>query len=288
MIQSENRFDIAFVGHFTKDTVVNPGSSSVHLGGAFYYGANVAARMGLRVAVITRLARTDWAVVDELNSLGVTMLATATPESTNLRIVYPTANLDERTIYTVGFAGAFTPEEVGPVQAQVFHVGASIRGEVPLAVIQALAAKGTRVSLDVQGFIRINENGKLIYAPWDEMAEILSFVNVLKADGTEAEFLTGRTDVREAMQVLASYGPQEVVLTQNSGVTVLAGGEFYESPWRVREIRGRTGRGDTCTAAYLCKRLTAGPAQATRFTAALTGLKLEAPGPFRGQVPMDD
>jgi sugar/nucleoside kinase (ribokinase family) len=89
------------------------------------------------------------------------------------------------------------------------------------------------------------------------------------------------------MQILASCGPQEVVLTQNSGVTVLAGGEFYESPWRVREIKGRTGRGDTCTAAYLCKRLTAGPAQATRFTAALTGLKLEAPGPFRGQVPID-
>src|SRR5512143_2115361 len=114
MIESENMFDIAFVGHFTKDTVVNPGSSSVHLGGAFYYGANVAARMGLRVAVITRLARTDWAVVDELSGIGVTMFPAPTPESTNLKIDYPTTNLDERTIYTVGFAGAFTPEEVRP------------------------------------------------------------------------------------------------------------------------------------------------------------------------------
>jgi sugar/nucleoside kinase (ribokinase family) len=283
-------YDIAFVGHFTKDTIVHPESSTTHLGGAFYYGANVAARMGLRVAVITRLARSDWAVVDELSGLGVTMLAAATPESTNLRIVYPTANLDERTIYAVGFAGAFTPEEVDPVQAKVFHVGASIRGEVPIEVVRALAAKGTRVSLDVQGFIRVNENGKLIYAPWDEMAKVLPYVNVLKADGTEAEFLTGKKDVREAMRILGSYGPQEVVLTQNSGVTVLAGGEFFESPWRVHpggEIRGRTGRGDTCTAAYLCKRLVAGPAEATRFTAALTGLKLESPGPFRGQVPVD-
>ena len=285
MIESANMFDIAFVGHFTKDTVVHPGSRAVHLGGAFYYGANVAVRMGLRVAVVTRLARSDWTVVDELSRLGVTMFPTPTPESTNLEIVYPTANMDERTIYTVGFAGPFTPEEVGPIQAKVFHVGASIRGEVPLAVVQALAAKATRVSLDVQGFIRVNENGKLIYASWDEMAEVLSFVDVLKADGTEAEFLTGKKDMREAMAMLASYGPREVVLTQNSGVTVLAGGEFYESPWRVREIKGRTGRGDTCTAAYLSKRLTAGPAQATRFTAALTGLKLETPGPFRGRVP---
>lgn len=277
-------FDIAFVGHFTKDTIVNPQGSTVHLGGAFYYGANVAARMRLRAAVVTRLAQQDWAVVEDLQSIGVTMYPTITHESTNLRIVYPTANLDERTIYTVGFAGPFTVSEIAPVQAQVFHIGASIRGEVPPEVVQALAAKG-RVSLDVQGFIRVNDHGKLTYAAWEAMPDILRWVNVVKADSTEAEFLTGKTDMREAMRILAACGPQEVVLTQNGGVTVLANGEFYQAPWKVSEIKGRTGRGDTCTAAYLCKRLTAGPEEATRFTAALTGAKLEAPGPFRGDVP---
>lgn len=278
-------FDIAFVGHFTKDTVVNPRGTTVNLGGAFYYGAHVASRMGLAAAVVTRLAREDWAVVDELRQLGVEVRATETPESTQLRLVYPTANLDERTIYAVGFAGAFTPAEVAPVDARTFHVGASIRGEVPLAVVAALAAKRTRVSLDVQGFIRIDDGGHLVYAAWPEMPEVLRLVNVLKVDSTEAEFLTGKKDLREAARQLASYGPQEVVLTQNSGVLVLAEGCFYEAPWQVREIKGRTGRGDTCIAAYLCKRLDSSPEVATRFTAALTGRKLEAPGPFRGEVP---
>lgn len=277
-------FDIAYVGHFTKDTVINPQGSTVHLGGAFYYGANVAARMGLKAAVITRLAQQDWAVVDELTKLGVTMFAKLTPESSNLRIVYPGANLDERMIYAVGYAGHFTVDEVAPVSARVFHIGASVRGEVPREVVQALAQKGTRVSLDVQGYIRVNENGKLAYEPWHHKADLLQFVNVVKADATEAEFLTNTTDMRKAMKMLAALGPQEVVLTQNSGLTVLADGTFYEAPFTPRELRGRTGRGDTCTSAYLCKRLSAGPEEATRFAAEITSRKLEAPGPFRGTV----
>ncbi|MCL4487964.1 MAG: PfkB family carbohydrate kinase [Chloroflexi bacterium] len=280
-------FDIAFVGHFTKDTVVNSQGSTVNLGGAFYYGANVAVRMGLKAAVVTRLAREDWVIVDELKQMGVTLFARATPESTNLRIVYPTANLDERTIYAVGSAGPFAPEEVAPVEARAFHIGASIRGEVPLSVVEALAAKKTRLSLDVQGFIRVNEGGTLRYANWPEMPQVLRFVNVLKADSTEAEFLTGKQDMRAAAEYLASFGPQEIVLTQNSGVLVLAQGQLYEERWRVKEIKGRTGRGDTCISSYLCKRLTASPAAAARFAATLTGRKLQAPGPFRGEVPSD-
>jgi len=280
-------FDIAFVGHFTKDTVETPQGSIVQRGGAYYYGAYVARRMDLQVAVVTRIAKEDWGAIEELQALGVTMFAKETPESTALRIVYPTANLDERVIYATGFAGAFTPEEIAPIHAKTFHIGASIRGEVPLNVIAALAAKHARVSLDIQGFIRVNANGTLAYAPWPEMSAALHLVNVLKVDNTEAEFLAGTKDLRQAIRFFAAYGPQEIVLTQNTGVMVYAEGRVYEYPWRVREIKGRTGRGDTCTAAYLCKRLTASPEESARFAAALTGAKLEAPGPFRGQVPKE-
>jgi sugar/nucleoside kinase (ribokinase family) len=280
-------FDIAFVGHFTKDTIVTLQGSTVNRGGAYYYGANVARRMDKATAVVTRLAREDWGAVEELQSLGVTMYAKETPQSTTLRIVYPNTNLDDRTIYADGFAGPMTEAEVAPVEAKTFHVGASIRGEVPLSVIEALAKKKSRLSLDAQGFIRINDNGTLKYSKWPEMPATLRLVNVFKVDGTEAEFLADTKDMREAARFFAGFGPQEIVLTQNKGVLVYANNEFYEYPWRVREIKGRTGRGDTCTSAYLCKRLTASPEESARFTAALTGAKLEAPGPFKGAVPTD-
>jgi sugar/nucleoside kinase (ribokinase family) len=62
-------FAVAFVGHYTKDTIVYPHSTRTVEGGAYFFGANVAARMGLRVAVVTRLAREDWGAVEKLERL---------------------------------------------------------------------------------------------------------------------------------------------------------------------------------------------------------------------------
>ena len=109
-------------------------------------------------------------------------------------------------------------------------------------------------------------------------------VDVLKTDIAEVTFLTGEDDMRRAAATLAALGPSEVLVTHTDGLLVLANGTFHEAPWLVEQIRGRTGRGDTCTAAYLGKRLTADPAEATRFAAAVTGRKLEAPGPFSGDI----
>ena len=97
-------FDIAFIGHYTKDTIVYPTVTRVVDGGAFNYGANVAARLGLRVAVATRLAREDWHVVKSLEMIGVTVFAKATPHSTCLRLIYPTDDLDQRTIELTTYA----------------------------------------------------------------------------------------------------------------------------------------------------------------------------------------
>ena len=49
-------FDIAFIGHYTRDTIIYPEATRTVDGGGYYFGANVAAQMGLEVAVITRLA----------------------------------------------------------------------------------------------------------------------------------------------------------------------------------------------------------------------------------------
>ena len=61
-------------------------------------------------------------------------------------------------------------------------------------------------------------------------------------------------------------------------------GVFDEAPFVPEEVRGRSGRGDTCTSAYLSRRLTAPPAEAVRWAAAVTSLKLEAEGPFRREM----
>ena len=274
-------FDIAFVGHYTKDTIVYPHGTRTVDGGAFNYGAHVAVRMGLRVAVVTRLAREDWRVVEGLERLGVAVFARATPVSTLLRLTYPTANLDERTIELTSSAGAFTVGEVADLRARAVAIGASVRGEVPLGVVEALASHGSMLALDVQGFIRVVQDGRLTFDAWPDKESVLKHVTVLKSDAVEAQLITAESDRHAAAARLAALGPREVLLTHGGGVLVHHDGTFDEAPFVPDQVRGRSGRGDTCTSAYLSRRLMASPAEAVRWAAAVTSLKLEAEGPFR-------
>jgi sugar/nucleoside kinase (ribokinase family) len=279
-----SEYEIAFLGNYTKDTIVSAAGTRVVDGGAFNYGAHVAARMGLQVAAITRLAQEDWRVVDRLAALGVDVLAEVTPASTCLRLEYPSSNPDERVIYVASSAGSFTAAQVGEVQAQAFVLGPSFRGEVGLDVIEALAAKGARIAADVQGWVRVVRDGKLAFEDWPEAGLFLSRVTILKADLVEAERLTDETDLHRAARLLAELGPAEIVLTHRDGLLVLAGGRFYEASFCPVALVGRSGRGDTCLAAYVSKRLVAPPEQSTIWAAALTSLKMEAEGPFGREV----
>ncbi len=275
------RFDIAFVGHYTKDTIVYPQATRVVDGGAFNYGANVAVRMGLKTAVVTRLAREDRHVVDELARLGVTVLAREVDVSTNLRLVYPTANLDERTIALTSSAGPFVLEDVGDLRARAIAIGASVRGEVPDEIVGALAARSEILALDVQGFMRVVRDGTLVFDDWPGKEAVLRQVQVLKTDAVEAERLPGERDHEAAARRLAALGPREVLLTHNGGVLVWHEGRGHRAPFAPQAVRGRSGRGDSCTSAYLSRRLTAPPEDAVIWAAAVTSLKLEAEGPFR-------
>ncbi len=273
--------DIVFIGNYTRDTIVSAAGTRLVDGGAFNYGAQMAASMGLRVAAVTRLAAAHWHVVRHLEELGIEVQAMATTHSTCLTLEYPTANVDERLIRVASTAGTFTPDQVQELEARAFVVGPTLRGEVGLDVIEALAVKEGFLAVDVQGWVRVERGGVLRYERWPEQREFLKHIDVLKADAVEAEMLTGETDIRAAAQVLAALGPEEIVLTHRNGLLVHARGEVFEAGFHPRELVGRSGRGDTCLAAYTARRLSHSPADATVWAAAATSLKMEAEGPFR-------
>lgn len=277
-------YDLAFVGNYTQDTIVSTVGTRQVDGGGFNYGAHAAAAMGLRVAAVTRLAREDWRVVDRLQALGVDVYASETPQSTCLRLEYPGDNPDERVIYVTAFAGAYALEQVAVVDAPTFVVNPSFRGEVGLDVVQAVVDRGARVAADVQGWVRVVRDGKLSFESWPEAPEFLARFDTVKADIVEAESLTGEADLHAAARRLAAMGAHEIVLTHRDGLLVFAAGQFHEAEFYPAALVGRSGRGDTCLAAYVARRLSAPPAEATVWAAALTSLKMEAEGPFRRDV----
>jgi sugar/nucleoside kinase (ribokinase family) len=278
MTEVNQSFDVATVGNYTKDTIVNA-SGTLHAdGGGVTYSAHAAHTLGRKVAAITRLAKEDFHVVRSLEEASITVFATTTPSSTLMRLEYPTENPDERILSVADTAGSFTPDQVRAVDAKAFVISPSIRGET----IQELRSKDTMISADAQGFIRIRRpDHRIEHVTWPEQEQVLALVDILKADIVEAEALTGEEDMKLAAKALAAQGPKEIVITHRDGILVLADGQILEAEFHAKSMEGRSGRGDTCVGSYVAARLEHPPEEAIYWSAATTSLKMEAPGPIR-------
>jgi hypothetical protein len=163
-----------------------------------------------------------------------------------------------QTVHAV--ASPFSPDDVGSIDAAFFHLGPLTNRDISLDVLQAVSHKGKLVSLDVQGFVREVEHGKVTAVDWHEKTEGLPYIDLLKAGEQEARVLSGEVEVAHAALRLASYGPVEVVITCGSkGSVILSAGKFFYIPaLPAREIIDPTGCGDTYMAGSLYQRLHSG------------------------------
>jgi len=280
MTAHSEMFDVAYIGNYTKDTIVTPAGESHVDGGGAHYAAVAGARLGLKVAAVTRLSRADERVVRKLEQAGVTVFARYAPDSTCVRLEYPTSDVDQRQMYITASAGEIDTDHVESVASRAAVLGTSVRGEVTPETIQRMRRPGRLVAADLQGFVRILRGTLIEHAPWPEQDDVLACLDILKVDAVEAEALTGQHDPHDACRALAEKGPCEIVLTRKDGVMVFDHGAFHEAPFYAARMDGRSGRGDTCLGTYVAMRLSEPPARATLWAAALTSLKMEAPGPF--------
>ncbi len=273
-------YDVVYIGNYTKDTIITPAGTRYVDGGGSRYAAYAAAKLGLTVAVVTRLSREDMHVVAKFNLDGIDCFPTYSPSSTLMCLDYPTTNPDIRTLTVEGLAGNITAEEVEPIQMKSASINSSVRGEVGLDVIRQLKDRQVTLAADMQGFVRVLDGKELKYQAWPEMQETLAYIDILKSDQVEAEYLTGEKDIFKAAKIYASMGPKEIVLTHKDGVLIHAEGKFHELGFYPSCLDGRSGRGDTCIGTYVAMRLSKDPLQAGIWAAALTSLKMEKLGPF--------
>ena len=275
-------YDITLIGNYTKDKIVTPSEIKYVDGGGFNYGAHAAIALGAKTAAITRLKKNDQHVIENLTKVGIDAFPTYTESSTHMELIYPTDNFDERTLVMSKSAGAFTSDQFENIESEIFLVNASVRDEFRIKTLIDLKKKGSLIGIDLQGFIRTREkNHVLINSSWEEKKEALELTHYLKADGVEAEFLTGESDLVSAAKILKSYGPKEVIITHKDGVLVYDGNRVYQEPFILDKIIGRSGRGDTCGASYVYKRLSLDPEQSIKWAAAATSLKMESDTPLK-------
>jgi len=274
-------FDVLMVGNFARDKLIVDGVEQISSGGGVYYGSMAIRRLGLTVAVATRLHPDDFPRLEELEKAGVVVFATRAEDTSGIANYYRSENMESRDCVPIGFGGCFVPENIPDIHPKVILVTPLYEGELDLQMLELLSGRAP-LGLDIQGFVRVIRDGRLVFESWPQISEGLKLVHYLKVDKAEAQCLTGLSDIQQAARALAAMGPKEIVLTQTSGVTVLVDGEFHQAPFNPRSLAGRTGRGDTCFSTYIARRLYDSAQNACRWAAVITSQKQETPGPWAG------
>lgn len=280
-------FDIAFIGHICFDEVIPfRGTPRVAPGSAVLCGALAAARVGKRVAVVTRMAPRDGSLLEPLRKNGVAVHVIPAAETTYVVTAHPSSDVDERRICHKANAGFFRLDDLPSLAAGRVHLAGISDREFDPAFIAGLQEEGRRVSADMQSFVRHLQpsSGDVDFRDVPGKEEIVRRLDAVKLDVVEARVLTGTGDLERAAGIIAAWGCPEVVITRADGVLALVEGKAFYEKFSNRSVAGRTGRGDTAFAAYLARRIDHDAPDALKFAAALASLKMETPGPFAGTL----
>ncbi len=281
------KYDIVFIGHVTIDEIVaKEGSSSGIGGGAPLFGATAAAVTGKKIAVITRIAKEDRYLIEVLEKAGIDVYLQFVKETTHMRVVHPSANIDERLMYQTRDAGFFKIEEIPSFETNLVHMGALTDREFTMEFMQELKERGFRLSVDMQGFVRqVDESTRIIrFGDVPDKQKIMGLVDFVKLDVVEAKILTGTDNISEAAAKCEDWGSRETLITRSDGVLVRSDGKDYFEHFTNRGSSGRTGRGDTTFGAYLSRRLDYSIEESIKFAASLASIKMELSGPFSGSL----
>jgi len=277
---------ITFVGHLTKDINVDNArrEERIEVGGGVLYGSITAALLGVETVVLAKCAREDFESFRFLlQESGVKVFLLESRETTTIRNEYYSLDPDNRESYLVKKADPFTRDDLSYIPySDVIHINPLWYGEFEEEHIPLLRKKTGFLSADAQGFLRrVEKGGKMVYGKWLKK-EYLPFLDFLKVDIREAKSMTGESELKKACKVISSFGPKYIMVTHTNGVVVFDG-NFHEAPFEGWILPGRTGRGDTCAAAFLVAFLFKGMKieVATKFSAKITSLKMLHPGPLR-------
>ena len=279
-------FDVCVVGHVTRD-IVRIGTRQTEMpGGTAYYAPLAMSYLGMHVAVVTKVSEDSRSLLDRLHQEKVTVFARESPRTTTFLNIYP-EGMEGREQRMDCIAQPFTAEDVVGINARVFHLGPLSRNDIPLEVVQSLAARST-VSLDAQGFLRETDaegtgEGTVMLTDWPDKEEVLPLVSILKTDEEEARILSHERDLRRMALRLSEYGPTEVIVTRGArGSTIYSAGRFYQiSAFSPRGLVDPTGCGDTYMAGYLFRRQTVDDLREVgKFAARTATAKLERSGPL--------
>jgi sugar/nucleoside kinase (ribokinase family) len=276
-------YDVMIVGPATRDVNIDyTGEESRIVGGAVTFCTPAAAAAGASVFAAVKAAPQDGEVLRAFRLPEEDRAILPSRYTTEMRNQYFTADREKRKASCPAQSDPILPEEIPPISRKLTHLAGLLYGDFPNELLDSLKNQ-SRLTADIQGFLRCNENGSLVFHDWADKRKYLPYFDILKTDAAEAEILTGLSDRREAARQLLLWGVPEVLISYNTEMLAYDGKTMCAFPVKSRNLSGRTGRGDTVFGSYIAMRaLGAGMEEARRYATACVCLKMETPGPFAG------
>lgn len=282
-------FDVCVIGHAVRDINTIGGTTyAPSAGGTAVYSAIAYASLGLRTAVVTKVAEADAGLLlDGLRAAGVEVFNLPTEETTAFRNYYFSGSPDLRMQHVDARAGMIGLAELPGVAARVFHIGPLTADDIDPAIIARCSHTGARVVLDAQGFTRDVVGGRVVPRAAQGNRDFLAHVDILQADGDEIVVFTGAGSIPEAAGRALAEGAGRVLVTLASrGSMVFERDEVLRiSALPPRHEADATGCGDTYLAAYVSRWILGESASdCADFASVAASLNIETLGPFCGTV----
>lgn len=219
---------LLLIGSITSSEAKYPDGVRKRFGGGIMYGGRAAAKLEIETTVITVGADDIEPAIEELRSLGLTVVRVPRPASNNFSNDYMQA---ERKLYLRSFIE--TPLTAGDIKQDVSGFDSVILfplfNEVSPSVL-SLFSKQT-VMLDPQGFTRElgKKTGEGLYpitqSDWKNIDEFVGKVDILKLSSVDLlgiKFNKVLKTEEERVQSLVDMGYSVVVLTRGENSTIVA------------------------------------------------------------------
>jgi sugar/nucleoside kinase (ribokinase family) len=242
---------VLVAGFITIDSIQLPTRLITSVGGPPSYAGLLCSRFGHDVTPLTRVG-SDFP--DEqwvwLARNGVALRASdrsLTKPTTRFKI---TNGPESRTLALASRCEDLAASQIPPDVRFNAALVSPLAGEVSPALLTEVSARSDFTFLDPQGYVRaFAPDGKVTPKELHDRS-ILSKVDAVKMDRTEAEMLTGKSDPKEALQKVASIGLRKAIVTQGADACyVLDGTKVYQVNVPKVQVLDSTGAGDILSGA---------------------------------------
>lgn len=250
--------DIAVAGHFSLDIIELPDITPIEsLGGAVTYVSIISRKLDKKVSIISRIGKDfpeKYLQFLKKKEIDLSWIhKTIKEKTTQFKISY---NKKHDRTFTLKYKA--TPLNLIDLpknyKSKIIHL-APIADEISFEVAKKLKKFTDILSLDPQGLLRkFSKNGKVGKVA-NPRIEILDLIDLFKSSENEIKELTGKSNLKTAIEKIHDFGVKLAIVTLGSkGAVISAEGSRYFVPiYKSRDVVDPTGAGDCFIGGFLAE-----------------------------------